>query len=137
METYSQPTLSADDLSSARTIRGAAAVVPLTDEPPARLVVDDPLPDQLALGRVVVQYRTENCHIVPVYGPAALAVSPRVGHLHVTVDDASWHWLDASNEPVTLNGFPAGQHTLLIELADPTHKIMTAKSVTFIIPDRK
>lgn len=126
-----------EDELTARAIRGAASVVPLMDEPPAKLVVDDPLPDQLALGRVVVQYRTENCHIAPVYGPAALAVSPRVGHLHVTVDGASWHWLDASNEPITLNGFPAGQHTLLIELADATHKITTAKSVTFIIPERK
>ena len=132
-----QSTSSPAGQPSARAIRGAAAVVPLASEPPAKLVVDDPLAEPLALGRVVVQYRTENLHIVPVYGPAALDVSPRIGHLHITVDDAPWHWLDASNEPITLNGFPAGQHKLLIELADPTHKIIDAKSITFIVPERK
>jgi hypothetical protein len=55
-------------------------------------VIDPPLADQLAHGRVVIQYRTENLHIVPVFGPAALAVSPRIGHIQVTVDDAPWRW---------------------------------------------
>jgi hypothetical protein len=50
-------------------------------------MVDPPLPDQLAMGIVQMQYRTENLHIAPVLGMGALAVSSRVGHLHVTVDD--------------------------------------------------
>src|SRR4051812_41015021 len=61
---------------SAKDIRGAAPVVPLASEPPPKLIVDPPLPEPLSFGRVVVQYRTENLHIVPVYGPAALNVSP-------------------------------------------------------------
>lgn len=137
MKTQDQSTSSAETQPTARAIRGAAPVAPLTSEPPAKLIVDPPLPEPLTFGRVVVQYRTENLHIVPVYGPAALDVSPRVGHLHVTVDDAPWHWLDASNEPITLNGLPAGRHKLLIELADATHKIIDAKSITFIVPERK
>jgi len=44
----------------------------------------------LAQGRVVIQYRAENLRIVPVFGPAALNVLPRIGHIHVTVDDAPW-----------------------------------------------
>lgn len=135
--TPAQPVSSAGAQPSALAIRGAAPVVPLASEPPAKLVVDDPLAEPLTLGRVVVQYRTENLHIVPVYGPAALDVSPRVGHLHVTVDDAPWHWLDASNEPITLNGFPAGRHRLLVELADPTHKIIDAKTIIFVVPEHK
>ncbi|WP_461054849.1 DUF6130 family protein [Spirosoma arcticum] len=122
---------------SVRDVRGQAPVVPLTSEPPARLFVDDPLTEPLALGRVVVQYRTENLHIVPVYGPAALDVSPRIGHLHVTVDDAAWHWLDASNEPLTIKGLPAGPHRILIELADPVHKVIDAKTIDFVIPPYK
>ncbi|GAB3220523.1 hypothetical protein GCM10027423_52200 [Spirosoma arcticum] len=86
---------------------------------------------------MVVQYRTENLHIVPVYGPAALDVSPRIGHLHVTVDDAAWHWLDASNEPLTIKGLPAGPHRILIELADPVHKVIDAKTIDFVIPPYK
>jgi hypothetical protein len=29
----------------------------------------------------------ENVHIVPVFGKGALNASPRLGHLHVQVDD--------------------------------------------------
>ena len=129
--------MNASAQASAYEVRGQAAVVPLTSEPPAKLVVDPPLPEPLSLGRVVVQYRTENLHIVPVYGPAALDVSPRIGHLHVTVDDAPWHWLDASNEPITLNGFTPGPHRILVELADPTHKIITRQTVDFVVPAKK
>ena len=55
-----------------RDIRGPAAVVPLASEPAPRIVIDPPLADWLAHGRVVVQYRAENLRIVPVFGPNAL-----------------------------------------------------------------
>src|SRR5438105_2142063 len=69
-----------------------AAVAPLAEQPPARLVADSLLPEQLAKGLVVVRYRAENLRVVPVYDPAALAVTPRLGHLHVTLDGEPWHW---------------------------------------------
>jgi Family of unknown function (DUF6130) len=119
---------------SARYNLAPASVVPLDSEPAPKLVVYDPLPGPLAFGRVVIQYRTENLRITPVYGEAALDVSPRIGHIHVTVDNGPWHWLDASGEPLTMNGFAAGLHTVLIELADPTHRIIDSKTVTFLIP---
>jgi hypothetical protein len=122
---------------SAKDIRGAAPVVQLASEPDPVLVVDQPLAEPLAQGRVVVQYRTENLRILPVYGAAAKDVSPRIGHLHITVDDSSWHWADASNEPLIINGFTAGTHKILVELADPTHKIITRKTITFTIPESK
>jgi len=59
-------------------------------QPAAKIVVDAPLPEPLSRGVVFIQYRTENLQIVPVFGPQALDVSPRVGHLHVAVDGASW-----------------------------------------------
>lgn len=123
--------------ASARDIRGAAPVVPLASEPPAKLIVDSPLAASLNLGRVVIQYRTENLHIVPVFGEAALAVSPRVGHLHVTVDDFPWRWLDTSNEPLTVNGLPAGPHHIRVDLEGPTHKLIDSKTVYFIVPELK
>lgn len=114
-----------------------APVVQLTSEPPARLIVDTPLPELLALGRVVViRYRTENLRIVPVFGQAALSVSPRIGHLHVTVDDASWHWVDASGEPLTITGLVPGPHRVLVELADPTHRVIDSANITFEVPPR-
>ena len=76
----------------------AAGVIPLAMEQPlARIVVDPPLAEPLARGLVVLQYRAENLRILPAFGPAALAVSPRIGHLHVTVDDLPWVWADASD----------------------------------------
>jgi hypothetical protein len=57
------------------------------EQPAAKLIVEPPAPELLAKGLVSIQYRTENVHILPVFGPAALAISPRIGHLHITVDD--------------------------------------------------
>jgi pimeloyl-ACP methyl ester carboxylesterase len=113
-----------------------APVIPLTRQPQARLILDSPLPEQLARGYVVVRYRAENLRILPVFGPAALCVSPRIGHLHITVDDAPWHWLDASGEPLSINGLSPGPHTLLAELEDPTHKLIDSKTIKFEIPER-
>jgi hypothetical protein len=113
-----------------------APVVPLASQAPARLIVDAPLPEQLARGYVVVRYRTENLRILPVYGAAALAVSPRIGHLHITVDDLPWHWLDASGEPLSINGLLPGPHMLLVELEDPTHKLIDSAIIHFDIPPR-
>jgi hypothetical protein len=75
-----------------------AQVIPLTGtEPAPKLVIDAPLPEPLASrGVVVILYCAENMRIAPVFGPGALGVSPRVGHIHVTVDEAPWHWADAS-----------------------------------------
>jgi len=119
---------------TARQVLGPAAVVPLASEPVARIVVDPPLADQLSEGRVVIQYRAENLQIVPVFGPAALAVSPRIGHIHVTVDDSPWHWADASGEPVILNGLPVGSHKVLIQLVNANHQPLDQGVVRFVIP---
>ncbi len=122
---------------TAKDIRGPSPLVAIENERPPRLVVDPPLPEQLALGRVFIQYRAENLRIVPVFGPGALDVSPRIGHIHVTVDDAPWHWADASGETLVLVGMPAGPHKVLIELADPTHKVIASQVVFFTVPDPK
>jgi hypothetical protein len=119
---------------SARDVRGPIPLVPLVAEPPAKLVIDPPVADQLAEGRVVVQYRTENLRILPVYGVAALNVSPRIGHLHITVDNGPWRWVDASNEPLIINRLPPGPHQVLIEMVDPTHKVIVGQTIKFIIP---
>jgi len=105
-------------------------------EPPARIVVAEPLAAALARGLAVVPYRTENVRILPVYGPAALGVVPRVGHVHVTVDDSPWHWVDASGEAIIVQGLAPGAHRILIELADPTHRVIDRGIITFEIPPR-
>ncbi len=129
----------ADDASaqSAKDIRGPSPLVAIDNEPPAKLIVDPPLAEQLARGLVFIQYRTENLRVVPVFGKGALDVSPRIGHLHITVDDLPWHFVDASGETVILVGLPPGPHKVLFELADPTHKVITSQTVAFSVPEHK
>jgi hypothetical protein len=128
--------VSAAMAQTARDVLGPAAVVPLSEEqPPAKLIVDPPLPDSLAQGRVFIQYRAENLRIVPVFGPNALDVSPRIGHIHVTVDDAPWHWADASGDPLILIGLPPGPHKVTIILANANHQPLDRAVVSFVIPE--
>jgi len=122
---------------SARAVRGRTPYLPVENEPPPKLIVDEPLPDRLNIGVVFVQYRTENCRILPVFGKAALDVSPRVGHLHVHVDDLPWLWADASDlNTVDIAGMPPGDHKVLIELVDANHQVFPgqSKTVKFTVP---
>ena len=119
---------------SARDVRGPSPLVAIDKQAPARLIVDPPLAEQLAQGLVFIQYTTENLRVVPVFGKGALDVSPRIGHVHITVDDAPWHFVDASGETVIVVGLPPGPHKVLFELADPTHRVIDSKTVSFEIP---
>jgi hypothetical protein len=121
---------------SAREVRGASPYVAIENEPAPKLIVDPPLPGQLAQGIVQIQYRVENVHIVPVFGAEALKISPRIGHLHVTVDDLPWHWADTSDSnTIDLVGLPPGQHKVLIELVNSEHHPFTGRTVAFTVPD--
>lgn len=126
--------------SAEATEPGAVFDLPAIASPgaqkPARLIVGAPLPEFLARGLVVIQYRAENLRIVPVFGPAALEVKPRVGHVHVTVDNAAWHWADAGGEPLIVKGLEPGPHSVRIDLADPTHRVIDSQAVHFEIPSR-
>ena len=103
-----------------------------------KLIVDPPIPEQLAQGRVFIQYRTENLRILPVFGNAALTVSPRLGHLHYYVDGQSWPTVDTSGETVVLVGLKPGPHKVRLELADATHKPIPGASqvVEFTVPQK-
>jgi Family of unknown function (DUF6130) len=110
-------------------------VAPVENEPAPKLVVDAPLPGPLARGAVLIPYRVENVRILPVLGAAALNLSPRVGHLHVTVDDLPWHWGDFGGaNTIVVAGLPPGQHKVLVELADPEHHVVTGETVAFTVP---
>lgn len=127
--------ISPANAQAARQLRGATPLVAIDGEPPARLIVDAPLPGPLAAGRVFIQYATENLRVVPVFGAGALQVSPRLGHLHITVDDLPWHFVEASGETIILVGLAAGPHKVLLELADPTHKVITQETLRFVVPE--
>jgi Family of unknown function (DUF6130) len=122
---------------TARDVHGATPLVAIENEAPPKLIVDPPIPDQLALGRVFIQYRTENLRILPVFNRTALSVSPRIGHLHYKVDGQSWPIVDTSGETVVLVGLAPGPHRVVFELADPTHKPITSQTVEFTVPAPK
>jgi hypothetical protein len=122
---------------SAREVRGASPYVAVENEPAPKLIVDPPLSEGLALGVFWAQYRVENVRIAQVFGPGALNVSPRVGHLHITVDDLPWWWADASdNNTVDIAGLPPGEHKVKIALVDANHKVFPGQVVivTFTVP---
>jgi hypothetical protein len=123
---------------SAKEIRGASPYLAIANEPAPKLIVDPPLAEGLALGVFWAQYRVENLHIAQVFGEGALQVSPRVGHLHIQVDDVPWWWADASdNNTVDIAGFPPGPHKVTISLVDANHNVIPGQVVTvpFTIPD--
>ena len=110
-------------------------VVPVDNEPAPRLVVEPPLPGPLARNVVFIPYRVENLRILPVGGAAARNLSPRVGHLHITVDDLPWQWADyGQSNTIILVGMPRGQHKVRIEVVDPEGNVFTAQTVTFNTP---
>ena len=109
-----------------------------TAEPQPKLVVDAPLPEPLSRGVALIRYRTENLQILPVFGPKALDVSPRIGHLHVAVDGASWVWADTGGGPIIVAGLPEGPHKVEITPVNTHHQPLGQSVVVeFVIPEKK
>ncbi|HEF4760260.1 TPA: hypothetical protein SAN82_002696 [Pseudomonas putida] len=113
------------------------AILPLESETLPKLIAYPPLAEPLARAVVIIQYRTEHVRIMPVFGKTAGDVSPRLGHLHVTVDDWKGTWAHTSEDPIILVGLTPGPHRILLEVADPTHKILTSTTVSFQVPEKK
>jgi hypothetical protein len=127
-----------EDTVSATGASDQSTLVPIENEPAPRLIVEPPLPGPLAQGVVFIPYRVENLHILPLAGPVARTLSPRVGHLHITVDDLPWLWADfGHSNTIVLAGMPRGQHKVLIELVDAEGKLFTAQTVTFQSPGKE
>jgi hypothetical protein len=92
-----------------------------SNKPPAKLIVDPPVPELLAQGVVWITWRAENVNIGPESGKDHLDASPRVGHLHIHVAL-----------------LPAGPHKIRIELVSAIHQGVPeqqSKTVTFTIPE--
>ncbi len=116
---------------NAKEIRGATPYMEVKDEPPAKLIVDPPLPNLLAQGLVCIQWRVENVRILPVFGKEAVDVSPRIGHFHIHVDDLPWVWVDSSDlNTFNVAGLPPGPHKITIDLVDANHQLFPGQSKT-------
>jgi hypothetical protein len=107
----------------------------VANEAEPRLHADRPIAEPLMRGVAVIPYRAENLRILPIFGAGANDVSPRAGHLHVTVDKLPWHWADAGNTgSIVVAGLPAGEHSVLIEIATPDHRVIAGQTVSFTVP---
>jgi len=114
---------------------GMGADMPLAGpQPPAKIVIDPPLPEPLSRGVVFIEYHTENLQVVPVFGPKAEEVSPRIGHLHVAVD-GGWGWANTGG-PIILFGLPPGPHKVDITLASANHHPLDHSVVEVVVPKR-
>ena len=127
---------------STREVRDASPYVAIENESPPKLIVDPtPLAAGLAHDIVWIQYHAENVRIVPVFGAGALNASPRIGHLHVHIDDLPWGWVEASdNNTISVAGLPPGQHKMLVELVNAVHRVFPGcaecrQTVTFTVPE--
>ena len=123
--------------AGARAEQAASLVVPVTNEPLPRLFVEPPLAGPLASGVAYIAYRVENLRIMPIGGPAAPSVSPRVGHLHITVDDLPWQYADyGQSNTIILVNLPRGEHKVLVEVVDPEGRLFTAQTLAFRSPGK-
>ena len=128
---------------SARQVSDISPYVAIANEPPPKLIVDPtPLAAGLAHDIVWIQYHAENVRIVPVFGTGALNVSPRIGHLHIHIDDLPWGWVEATpdNNTISVAGLPPGQHKMLVELVEANHHVFAGcaecrQTVTFTVPE--
>jgi hypothetical protein len=119
---------------SANQMPGMAADMPLAGpQPPAKIVVDPPLAEPLSRGVVFIQYHTENLDVVPVFGPKAEEVSPRIGHLHVAVDGGPSGWANTGG-PIIIFGLPPGPHKVDVTLASANHHPLDHSVVEFVVP---
>jgi uncharacterized protein DUF6130 len=115
-----------------------STVVDVENEPPAKLTVLPPLPGPLAQNVVFIPYRLENLRILPIGGAAARNISPRAGHLHVSLNDLPWQWADyGASSTIILVGLPRGQHKVRVEAVDPEGRHITEQTVTFTVPGPK
>jgi Family of unknown function (DUF6130) len=126
---------------SASEVR-ASPYVSIEKQPPPKLILDaTPLAPGLALGIVWIQYRAENVRILPVFGAGAVNTSPRIGHLHVHIDDLPWGWVEASDiNTISVAGLPPGQHKLRVELVNAEHHVFAGcseckQTVIFTVPE--
>ena len=124
--------------STQQRVLAQSTVVNVEGEPAPSLIVQAPIPGPLARGVAFIPYRLENLRIVPVGGAAARDISPRVGHLHVTLDDLPWQWADYGNSnTVVLVGLPPGEHKVRIEAVDPEGRPFVARTIDFTVPARR
>ncbi len=64
-------------------------------------------------------------------------MSPRAGHLHITVNDLPWSWEDyGQSNAIILVRLQRGPHMVLIEVVDPEGAVFVKQTVSFDAPGK-
>ncbi|GAB7539909.1 DUF6130 family protein [Burkholderia sp. 3C] len=115
---------------------GVIADVPAPAQP--HLTLFKPRADVLKDGYVYLAFRVDNLSILPLYtdihGKGATTLKPRIGHLHVFVDDSKWSWIHAQSDAIYFGPLPTGPHTVRIELVDASHSVIETRTTHFVVP---
>jgi len=53
------------------------------------------------------------------------------------LDGSPGTWAHTSGDPIIVVGSKPGPHRILLDVADPTHKILTSTEVIFTVPQQK
>ena len=101
------------------------------------ITILSPTPGQAVQGVAIIRFRTEHVRIESPFLPVEQHRGPLpAGHVHVTVDGTSWHWVHATSDPVVVTPLPPGEHTVALELAGADHRPLDARAVRFTVVAR-
>jgi hypothetical protein len=70
---------------SVKDVTGETPFETLANEPSPQLFIDPPLAEPLSRGAIVLQYRVEHFHIVPVVGAAAVGAGDILSTRSLTI----------------------------------------------------
>ena len=74
--------------------------------------------------------------LIECFFTAALKVSPPIGHMRLTVADASWEQANTISKPLILKPFRVAP-TVSSSNGGPNHKVISIKTIRVIIPGKK
>jgi hypothetical protein len=95
------------------------------------ITIQSPVEDETIQGVAIIRFRTENISISSPFDATKPAGPYPAGHVHVTVDDTSWHWMHTTSDPVVITPLSAGEHTVTLELAGADHRPLAVQAVRF------
>jgi hypothetical protein len=103
-----------------------------------KLTLMPPRADVLKDGFVYLPFKVENMTILPLYteihGADVTKLHPKIGHLHVMVDNSGWSWIHALTDPIYFGPLSKGSHTISIELVDAAHAVIEVQSIKVVVP---
>jgi hypothetical protein len=128
----------AEDQSTRAAPKSEAVAASSTNPAAPKLTLAIPDPDILKGGFVYLPFRVDNMTLLPMYveinGEDVLKLKPKIGHLHVGVDDTAWQWIHALNDPIYFGPLLPGAHKVRVEIVDAAHGVIDVQTVHFVVP---